>query len=186
MIRGRGQDWGDAQRNRIAQGIQPLAGDAPLPQQRPSAAGPDQRRGEAVPQDGLPPWFYEMGTNRAGEPLTAGLDMGDGPGSEVLEPIQEPEDDAELVLALLEREFEDDHAAAMLQEIRSQRRAVALPTAPGNPPIPGNPPGLGPEATPAAEPGYPIPEEEPAIGPSTPTPPPGDEAPMPDTEMPPP
>ena len=175
-----------------AMGTVPLPGNAP-PQ--PNGGGPSGGGGSPAGGGGqeIPLWFYEMDSSRPGEPVTAGLDQGAGPGSEILEPMDEPEDDAEVVLSWL-AEQGVRAAGDMLQEIRASRQAEIPPSfggpPPGPAPIESSPPMGGDEIMaeeipmPAGTPAGPGPGGEPAVDaePEEVAPTPGPEAATPPPE----
>lgn len=168
IMRGKGQQWGQGKEMRAAMASQPLKA-TPEPEQRSAPSEAGSGAGQGAPPGGLPPWFFQMATDRPGEPLTAGGPFGDGPGPEVLQAIQQPEDDAEEVLAFLEREFHDQYASDMRQELRMARQTEVAPTFGGPPSTPGTPPLTPGEVEPQT---LPLPAgEDPAVAPSAALPP---------------
>lgn len=117
---------GDRAKLEAAQRITPVRR-APVPQARfqpPTSAAPALRRGE------LPQFLFERPTDRPLEPETAGMDIGPGPGSEVLAQPPEPDDDKEFVLQMLATGFggriEGSQAAAdMLRDIQAAKAQPA-------------------------------------------------------------
>lgn len=62
-----------------------------------------------------------------GEPTTSGLDIGDGPGSEVLDaPLPAP-DQREQVMEYLFLRYRNNDAFQMLQRLRAERGAAQQP-----------------------------------------------------------
>jgi hypothetical protein len=114
---------GDRQMLQAAQGI------APLPQaQSPRVASPSRRNpSSAVEGAGaLPSGFFDSESARPMEPVTAGMDMGAGPGSEGL--AMNPMDDIrESVLNYLATNYANADALKALDEIRGT--GVGLPNA---------------------------------------------------------
>jgi hypothetical protein len=136
-----GLEYGDRQRLTDAQRIARAAGG--------QGNAPVQRmQGEASVPGKLPPWLMGMPSARPGEPTTAGLDMGAGPGSEVLQAAEAPPDIREVVLDYLARTYGNEDARALLQQFRNERAAsVNAPAAPPSPvapaaPATGQPPEL--------------------------------------------
>lgn len=83
---------------------------------------------------GLPPFMFQMPSNRPSEPVTAGLAMGPGPGPEALMASEPPPDVREQVLMYLVQAYGNADAAEMLSQFRSTRavqaQAQAAPAAP--------------------------------------------------------
>ena len=128
---------GDRQKLENAQRIAPLGRLRPP---RVAAVTPPESGGSAA----LPEHLFSGPTSRPGEPITAGMDFGPGPGSEAITPPP-PETDQEIVLDFLAREFNDQAAAQMLSEIRNAR---AVPDEPMEAPIASAAPVEAPEPEP--------------------------------------
>lgn len=60
----------------------------------------------------------------AGEPTTSGLDVGDGPGSEVLDAALPAPDQREQVMEYLFMRYRNNDAFQMLQRLRAERGAA--------------------------------------------------------------
>lgn len=90
-------------------------------------AGGQQRRGGGG--GGMPPWLMGMDSQRPQEPVTAGLDMGAGPGHEALTAMQPPDDIRVLALEYIRDEFGNTEAAEMLNQLLTP----AAPTGPLGP-----------------------------------------------------
>ena len=90
----------------------------PVGERRPTGAGPSGRSG------GVPKHLLEMDPEVAGEPTTTGLDMGPGPGSEVLDAPMAAPDQREQVLEYLFLRYRNDDSFQMLQRLRAERGAV--------------------------------------------------------------
>lgn len=86
-------------------------------------------------------------SNRPGEPVTAGLDVGPGGGSEMLAAPPGVPDQREQVLMYLMRNFGNDAAAQTLAKLRAERQATA-PSMMG----PAGPPGAAATPAPPAAP----------------------------------
>lgn len=92
-------------------------------------------------------------SNRPGEPVTTGLPMGPGAGTEALNAPPNTPDVREQVLAWMMQNYGNSDAANMLAKIRAQRTATP---APGAPPAPGAtppPPQPGPAGPQMGAPG---------------------------------
>lgn len=83
-------------------------------------------RGEPTLPGRLPSWLFEMPSAFPAEPVTAGLDVGPGPGSEVLSLRRPPEDIREQVLEYLATNFSNADAQMMLAQLREERARRAL------------------------------------------------------------
>jgi hypothetical protein len=119
--------YGDRQRLEAAQRIAPI-GKGGLP----AAGGTQGTTGlPAGGGAGLPSWLIDMPTNRPNEPVTAGLDMGAGPGSEVLASQMPNADIREGILMALYTTYGNQDALADLQKLRQERTA--------QPPVPAAP-----------------------------------------------
>jgi hypothetical protein len=120
--------YGDRQRLEQAQRIAPIPGATAIPPQ------PGTRQGvTGLPANNasLPPWLIDRASERPLEPVTAGLDMGAGPGSEALAFGQPPADVREAILLELYTTYGNEDALRDLQALRGERAAtVELPTAP--------------------------------------------------------
>lgn len=112
--------YGDRQMLEAGQSVAPVRG----------AAGATVRRmqGEALSGGRLPSYVLEGDSANPLEPVTSGLDIGMGPGSEVLEAGEPPEDIREVVLEYLATEFQNPQAAQHLARLREER-APAPPLA---------------------------------------------------------
>jgi hypothetical protein len=130
-------------------------------------------------------------SGRPNEPITAGMNMGPGPGADVLS--QPPADDREAVLSFLATMYGNQDALEMLRGIRDQSAAASavpagpaqLSAAPQIAPPPMSPAGsdslpggggqplgqflLGDPTQPTAD--QPVPEAQAPQGPSQPPPP---------------
>lgn len=135
--------YGDIQAIEDAKGRVPIPTSAGALRQRLPQGGPGMQ-GEAATEKSLPPWLYEMGSNRPGAPMTTGLDIGPGAGPEALQ-SNDTEDVRELVLAYLSRNYANEDASKMLQEIQLSRAQTRTPF-PGAPaPTPLQPPAAQPK-----------------------------------------
>ena len=95
---------------------------------RPSESGGGERRptgAPAVAGKRIPPWLVQGESMFPNEPGTAGLDMGAGPGHEVLNAAQPPPDEREDILEALSSLYNGPQAAAMLHELREKRASLA-------------------------------------------------------------
>lgn len=110
--------YGDRKAIESAQSAAPLGnpggGGTPRQTTNPSVAG--QARA-ASPE--LPDFIFDRPSNRPDEPQTAGLDMGPGPGSEVLANPPVADDPRVNVLQYLVTNFANKDAAEMLNEMTS-------------------------------------------------------------------
>jgi len=106
---------------------------APVPR-APEPRVEARPRGEPALPGRLPSFLFEMPTAFPEEPATAGLDIGPGPGSEILDLRQPPEDVREQVLEYLAANFGNADAKMMLAQMREERARAALPQA--RPPAP--------------------------------------------------
>ena len=92
---------------------------------------------------GLPTELFTKPTTRPTEPLTTGMDIGIGAGSEALRSRPGGVDKRELVLEYLANNYDNQDAYQMLQAIREERRQQAMaaqaPTIAGGAPV-GVPP----------------------------------------------
>lgn len=149
---GQGQALTDAQR--IARlGTGGGASPPPRPAGAPLAPGP-------LPAHLIGP------SNRPGEPVTTGMDMGPGAGSEALNAQPNTPDQREQVLMYLMQNFGNDSAARMLASMRAERQTppapsmgpAGVPAAPTAPPAPPEP------STPTAVPGPPSASQGPPSG----------------------
>lgn len=113
-----GQQYGDRKTIEDAQTIAPIRG---------AQGGGDSRRlqGHARSTGSLPSFIFDRESSSPLEPATAGLDIGAGPGSEVLDAATPPEDEREVVLMYLQDTFQNAEAAQMLADLRNQRAASA-------------------------------------------------------------
>jgi hypothetical protein len=75
----------------------------------------------------LPPWLTGGDSNRPGEPVTAGLDMGAGPGSEALTYQAQPMDEREAILQALYAIYGNPDALKDLQTMRAEKMQAAIP-----------------------------------------------------------
>lgn len=117
----------------------------PLPKVAPPRSGPAPRRSSpsspAGAGRGLPPFLFEMDSNRPNEPVTAGIDGGAGPGSEILSPPP-PQEPYEQVLDYFAQKW---NLKGAKEAIQAKRQAVqpAPPSAPM--------PDLAPEEVPSED-----------------------------------
>lgn len=116
-------EYGDRQRLAAAQRL------APLPQASVPSSQRPRLRGETPSRSGgrLPPWLFETPTSFPDEPVTAGLDMGPGPGSDALALQQPPEDVREQTLAYLAQFFDNPEAQMALAQLRNERAKASAP-----------------------------------------------------------
>jgi hypothetical protein len=129
-----GQKFGDRQMIEAGQRAAPIAG--------ASGASVPRRNQHSVPTGKeLPPWFFDQESQHPLEPVTAGVDMGAGPGSEVLAASEPPDDEVELVLEYLATTFQNATAAKHLAEYRNERagNVAAPPALPAAPTVPSQP-----------------------------------------------
>lgn len=120
--------YGDRQRLEAAQNAAPLPNGTPTP----APGGPPPAAGLAgAPNTGevLPNWLIDSPSGRPGEPVTTGLDMGAGDGSEALGFAGPPMDEREAVLEWVYTTYGNQEALAELQMIRQQRLATPPPAA---------------------------------------------------------
>jgi hypothetical protein len=76
------QPYGDASQQAAAQRIAPMGGQTPMPRPAQQASGDSSTAAPAMPTyQGTP---LDGPSARPNEPITAGVDQGPGPGSEVL------------------------------------------------------------------------------------------------------
>lgn len=116
--------YGDRSRLEDAQRIAKAASSAPV-------GGSSQGvTGLASSGEGLPPWLTEMASNRPNEPVTAGLDMGQGPGSEVLQNQMPGQDIRETILLSLYTTYRNEDALRDLQKMRAEKVQSQMPPAP--------------------------------------------------------
>lgn len=110
----RGLQYGDRQMLEEAARMSPVAGAQGAPVSGRAMAGSAPARG------GIPPWLLNTPDNAPDEPTTAGLDMGAGPGSEVLD-ARIPTDDIRVkVLQFLSETYGNQDAAATLAQLRAE------------------------------------------------------------------
>lgn len=115
---------GDKQRLEAAQRLAPVpGGKGPV-----SGFRRGQNRGAAVltGEEQLPPSIFTEPSKRPGQPSSAGLDMGAGPGSEIL-PQPPPKDDRELILEYYQDLYSNGAAAQWLAELRQPPAEVPVP-----------------------------------------------------------
>lgn len=98
-------------------GARPTARPAPG-ERRSTGMGPSRRQG------GVPAHLLEMEPDSL-EPTTTGLDMGQGPGSEVLNAALPAPDVREQVLEYVFLRYRNDDAFQMLQRLRAERGVVS-------------------------------------------------------------
>lgn len=108
--------YGDRQNLNDAQRIARVAN-------RPSERGAMRRPGGSPGVTGkkLPPWLTSGESMFPQEPGSAGLDMGAGPGSEILDAGQPAPDEREEILQGLVSLYGSPQAAALLNEMRNSR-----------------------------------------------------------------
>lgn len=111
--------YGDRQAAEQAQRAVPIQRQ-PRPQVAPRAGTPLSRRG---PQ--LPDFMFEQ-TSRPDEPVTAGLDMGAGPGSEALSTPPQPDMRVQILEYLASR-YNNQDALRMRNEIVTGKKNVQQP-----------------------------------------------------------
>ena len=124
----RGLQYGDRKASVDAQRIAKTAVGA-------GASVPTQRapQGSAPTRGRLPSWLFSTPDNHPEEPTTAGLDMGPGGGSEMLD-AQGPTDDLRvMMLRYLDQMYGNQDAREMLAEMRAQKAAPTQPAAPVDP-----------------------------------------------------
>lgn len=131
--------YGDVGRLREAIRTIPTGGGqgAPAPAARPQgspSAGPGQ----------LPEFLFNQDSARPDEPVTAGLDMGAGPGSEALMAPNPAPDIREQVLEYLYWTYANNDAAELLHRLREEK-AVSGQVSPV--PTPLGQRGVGPTRT---------------------------------------
>ena len=127
--------YGDRQRLEAAQRIAPIGKGGTSGTPGTPATGSTQGvTGQAASGQGLPPWLVNMPSNRPDEPVTTGLDMGIGPGSEVLASQMPNADIREGILTALYTTYNNVDALRDLQALRNERVAsqapLAVPAAP--------------------------------------------------------
>jgi len=76
-----GQDYGDAKQQAMDQRTAPMEGTQPLPPAAPVGAPAGDQQSFQMPQGGAD---FSMPSQRPGEPVTHGVDIGPGAGSEAL------------------------------------------------------------------------------------------------------
>lgn len=114
--------YGEVEMARVGQKAQPL----PARRLPPDIAIPAKGR--------LPRWFFEMPSARPEEPVTAGSELGPGPGPEALMiPPEEQLDLREAVLGAMWQYFGNPDALRLLNEIRAQKSAAVMPAPPAAP-----------------------------------------------------
>lgn len=106
---------------------------------RPALETGGHPAGAPARNDQLPDFVTKPPSARPGEPISAGMDGGPGPGQEALE-TRQPEDLRELTLSYLATAFGNSEAATMLDEYRmskqpAQPAAGALAPAPPTGPM---------------------------------------------------
>jgi len=126
-LSGSDMQFGDVEKLRNSQRIAPLpsGGNAggPRPQRRPTGSSPAGR------SQGVPKHLLEMDPEVAGEPTTTGLDVGPGPGSEVLDAAIPAPSQSEQVLEYLFLRYKNNDAFQMLQRLRAERGVTAQQSA---------------------------------------------------------
>jgi hypothetical protein len=120
-LTGSEMQYGDVQKLEGTQRSMPLpsGGARPIPrpqpgERRPTGSGPSGREG------GVPPHLLTMEPDTL-EPTTTGLDMGQGPGSEVLDAALPAPDVREQVLEYVFLRYRNNDAFQMLQKLRAER-----------------------------------------------------------------
>lgn len=113
-------EYGDVGPMRDALKIQGIGG-AGAP--RPALETGGHPTGAPTRNDQLPDFVTKPPSSRDGEPITAGSDMGPGPGQEALE-TRQPEDLRELTLSYLATAFGNSEAAQMLDEYRVSKQSA--------------------------------------------------------------
>ena len=134
-------NYGDRQMLEAGQGVAPVRGAAGAPIRR--------MQGEAASGGRLPSFLFNMDSANPLEPATAGLDMGAGPGSDVLAASEPPDDIREVVLDYLANTFQNATAQQHLAALREERAATTGPATMAQVPMMA-PPELDEEAV-AAE-----------------------------------
>lgn len=119
-----GQQYGDRQIIEAAQAAAPLRGAAGAP------GGGRRLQGEAMSGGAIPSFIFEGESANPGEPVTTGLDRGAGPGSEVLDAQQAPDDIREVVLDYLATEFQNPTAMKHLSALRAEKAGSGPSIAP--------------------------------------------------------
>lgn len=115
---------GDRAKLEAGQRIAPIQR-SPQPQIQAQQTGPPPMSGGGL----LPEHLFSSPSSRPGEPETAGLPFGPGPGPEVLAP--QPEDEREVVLSWLASQPNAPQAIVDMQnEIRNSRMAPQQPPMP--------------------------------------------------------
>lgn len=114
--------YGDRERLSEAQKIARLPGGQTTPP--PGTVLP---RGTPIRQGGLPPWMFAGPSSFPDEPVSAGLDIGPGPGSEALALQQSPEDIREQTLMYLANFYGNPEAKQDLARLYAERARAAVP-----------------------------------------------------------
>ena len=121
-------EYGDRQMLTAAQRTARLPGGGKARQTRPTAGGEPARSG---PGHGLPPWLFNSPSAFPEEPAQAGLDMGPGPGSDILASQQPPPDIREQTLMYLANGsyggLPNPDAQQALSQLRNERAAASMP-----------------------------------------------------------
>jgi len=149
--------YGDRQALTESQKIAPVPAAAAARRTEPRPTGEPLRRGV------LPEWLFSMPSANPEEPITAGMDMGPGPGSEALALQQIPDDVREQTLSYLANIYGNADAKMVLAQLRAERARAAGPVM-GGPALPATPTAPGGQAVPTILQGQP--EEEAAAPPA--------------------
>jgi hypothetical protein len=117
----RGLQYGDRKASIDAQRIAQTAVGAGA-----RVASPAARRLTGAPsaRGGIPPWLLGTPDTNPSQPTTAGLDMGPGPGSEILDAQQPTDDVRQVVLRFLADTYGNKDAIGLLSQIRTEQGAA--------------------------------------------------------------
>lgn len=124
-LNGSDLQYGDVGKLHAAQAAVPI----------PRANGATAARGPAMGSAPPPDFLFGGDSTRPNSPGSSGLPMGPGPGPEALPPMEKP-DDRELILEYIARNFNNEEAAQMLQNIREERAQMQAPGMGGPVPTP--------------------------------------------------
>lgn len=103
---------------------------------RAPALGARRMTGEPNTGSRIPPWLMQTPSARPFELVTAGLDVGAGPGSEALTAATPSEDIRVAALSYFRDTYGNQDAAEMLHSLQEKRAERPAPSPPG----PGSPP----------------------------------------------
>lgn len=116
-------EFGDVQRLQEARQTVPPLGSKGAPAKIPLATG-SRPSGMGGGGGGLPSFLFDTESGSSELPDTTGLSTGPGPGPEILQNQEPPQDFRELVLQTMASMYDNQEAYLMLSELRRERQAT--------------------------------------------------------------